>query len=294
MVVPRVQVNIRISKDTSGKLSFSSIFHLSERGIGTAQASTMGFGISAADVADFAARSFVRASLAQPNSPTSVLSFFLGIDFKSPLAAEAEAELKSGAFLVQMTPLWFSGNEDYDALCQKSFSSLVREAGTKQLKGEWESTVNGKLAQLILCDQLSRNAFRGTDEAFAYDETSLEVAKLLTSEFIFPTSASPSLEGTFYPAYSSFLATAFMHSEDVADHELGLNVIDWAVTETPPNMKDDWWDNQAAFLRQHKAVLDRFGRFPHRNSKKGRQNTKEEDEWLADVDALPSWAKSQG
>ena len=252
----------------------------------------MGFGISAVDVADFAARSFVRASLAQPSSPTSVLTFFLGIDFGSPQSADTA--LKSGAFLVEMTPLWFSGHEDYDKLCQKSFCSLVREAGTKQLKGEWESTVNGKLAQLILCDQLSRNVFRGTDEAFAYDETSLEVAKLLTSEFIFPTSESPSLEGTFYPAYSSFLATVFMHSEDIADHELGLNVIDWAVTETPPNMKEDWWDGQAAFLRQHKAVIDRFGRFPHRNSKKGRQNTKEEDEWLADVDALPSWAKSQG
>jgi uncharacterized protein (DUF924 family) len=266
------------------------------------RAAAMGFALTASDVAEYAAKPFVRAALAQPRSPNSVLSFFLGVDM---VASEnekegeaARAQLSSGEYLRRMTPFWFAGHDDYDTLCSNSFRSLVREAGKKELVGEWMSTVNGQVAQMVLCDQLSRNAFRGSDEAYAYDETALDIAKLLASEVIFPdnsaTTSSPmQLQGTFYPTYCAFALTTLMHSEDQNDHALGLSIFDWAIAETPPSLKDEWWDLQMGSFLEHSNVLDRFGRYPHRNAKKGRKSTKEEEEWLSKVDELPGWAKSQ-
>jgi uncharacterized protein (DUF924 family) len=257
--------------------------------------SKMGFGLLASDVAVFAARPFIHAALSNPRCPISVLSFFLGVDYRD--VTLSDPVLRSGTFLYDMTPFWFGGHVDYDALCQKSFQELVREAGTRKLlqEEEWNSTVDGMVAQLILCDQLSRNCFRGTEEAFAYDDTSLFLAKSLASQVIFPSPSSESatLKGFFYPTYSSFVVTTLMHSEDVGDHKLGFRILDWAVKNTDSSLKEKWWNGQIAFLQNHTDVLDRFGRYPHRNHKKGRMNTQEEEEWLAKVDELPGWAKSQ-
>jgi uncharacterized protein (DUF924 family) len=218
------------------------------------------------------------------------------VDNAAARAAAAADELQRGAYLMKMSPFWFAGHDDYDKLCVNSFQSLVREAGKKELTGDWISTVNGQVAQLILCDQLSRNVFRGSDEAYAYDETALDIAKLLASEVIFPenpSSTSSRLEGTFYPTYSAFALTTLMHSEDQNDHALGLNILDWVIAATPPSLKEEWWNIQLGSFQEHNAVLNRFGRYPHRNAKKGRENTKEEDDWLSNVDELPGWAKSQ-
>ena len=265
-------------------------------------ATAMGFALTASDVAEYAAKPFVRAALAQPRSPSSVLSFFLGVDIAASesekVGAAARAQLSSGEFLRRMAPFWFAGHDDYDRLCVNSFRSLVREAGKKELEGDWTSTVNGQMAQLVLCDQLSRNTFRGSDEAYAYDETALDIAKLLASEVIFPensvsNSSSLQLQGTFYPSYCAFTLTTLMHSEDRNDHALCLSIFDWAIAETPSSLKEEWWDIQMGSFLEHTTVLDRFGRYPHRNAKKGRENTKEEEAWLSNVDELPGWAKSQ-
>mmetsp|Transcript_20723 Transcript_20723/g.34286 ORF Transcript_20723/g.34286 Transcript_20723/m.34286 type:complete len:254 (-) Transcript_20723:123-884(-) len=252
----------------------------------------MGFGaaLTAASVAEYVAQPFIRKALLNPRNPKSVLGFFLGIDYDSILA---EKELQSGNFMTIMSPFWFGGHVDYDGHCS-AFKSLIQEAGRKELCNEecWTSTVNGQVAQLILCDQLSRNVFRGSDEAFAYDETSLDITKLLASDSVFSSSSSSSLDGIFYPAYSTFMVTALMHSEDLADHKLCLEILDWAKDESPQELQKRW-DGQMSFLLGHTEVLERFGRYPHRNANKGRESTKAELEWLANVEELPGWAKSQ-
>jgi uncharacterized protein (DUF924 family) len=145
--------------------------------------------------------------------------------------------------------------------------------------------------QVILCDQLSRNCFRGTDEAYAYDETALLLARRLSNSCILST-GEDMLDGHFYPAYSTFCITVMMHSEDIKDHENGILIAEWARKEAPQELHF-WWDTQIQSLLEHKAVLETFGRYPHRNAKKGRESTPEELEWLANVDDLPGWAKSQ-
>lgn len=252
-------------------------------------------------VAEFAARPFIQAALAQQPriNPKGVMSFFLGVDYSQP-EQQVAVELESGEFIDKMQPFWFAGHEDYDSLCQANFKTLIREVAaasgnnntpeSSPLESEWTDTVDGQMAQLILFDQLSRNVFRGSEEAFAYDDKALDVAKDLVQEFVFSGDEDCTLQGTFFPTYALFPVTCLMHSEDPADHEMFLKVIDWAEERT--NL-DDWWKGQRAFGLDHTRVLDEFGRYPHRNSKKGRESTPKELEWLANTDELPGWAASQ-
>ena len=83
-----------------------------------------------------------------------------------------------------------------------------------------------------------------------------------------------------------------MHSESLSDHELGIEVLEYAKASTPDYMSDQW-KNQEEYLANHKAVVDRFGRYPHRNKSLGRESTEEEQAWLDDTENLPGWARSQ-
>ena len=205
-----------------------------------------------------------------------------GFDIQSD---DAKAILENGSFINKMQPFWFGGHPDYDDLCQ-IFTPVVRDAGRGALQTEndcdWES-VDGKLSQLILCDQLSRNCFRGTDEAFQYDGTSIEISRDLAGRAL-------SDDPEFYGSYTMFLSLALMHSEELRDHKLGFECLDKAIV-TCPEAAGVWDGTRSAFL-QHTEVIEQFGRYPHRNTKKGRTTTKEEQEWLNSPD-IPFWAKSQ-
>ena len=183
----------------------------------------------------------------------------------------------------EMQPFWFSGLADYDQLCQK-FIPVVRDAGKGLLQTDdehnWDE-VDGKLAKLILCDQISRNAFRGTDEAFEYDDISLGIARDLASIAL---SEDPS----FYGSYTMFIVLALMHAENLEDHKLADQCIERAILTCPGIA----WDEMRGFLLQHTKVIELFGRYPHRNVKKGRESTKEEKDWL-NSDDVPMWAKSE-
>jgi uncharacterized protein (DUF924 family) len=210
-----------------------------------------------------------------------------GVDYANP-----GASLKEGHFIDDMQNFWFGGHEEYDKLCQL-FAPVIRDCGTKLLPDEpWNTSVDGKISQIILCDQLSRNCFRGTDEAYAYDDTALDIARFLMATCILGTADENLLEGEFYPPYATFVVMAMMHSESLEDHEKSLEVLDWAASKSNSSL-ESWWKNQKAFELDHKKVLDQFGRYPHRNKKKGRESTKEELAWLANEQGLPGWAKSQ-
>jgi uncharacterized protein (DUF924 family) len=231
-------------------------------------------------VAEFASRPWVQRAIKMPRDPNSVLSFFLGFDVK---AVDASEKLKSGSYVQDMQPLWFTSNVEFDDLCN-NFSPVVREAGKGTLKGQDWLDIKGKVAKLILCDQLSRNCFRGTDEAFFYDNTSLTLANDL-AELAFKE------DEDWMPSYTFFVVLAFMHSENIHDHEVADKLLKKAMSES-------WcpfinWNYQNDYLIAHTNVIRKFGHYPHRNSKKGRQTTPEELDWL-NSDECPSWAKSQG
>jgi uncharacterized protein (DUF924 family) len=226
-----------------------------------------------------------------------------------------------------MEAFWYAGGPEYDCLCQP-LAATVRAVGQpKQTTlsssssasspssatasnsicsaDEWQNTVDGLVAQMILCDQVSRNLFRGTKEAYAYDETARRMARQLTDFLSVSSSSSSSLSssssscshsltGEFYPAYLYSMVTTFMHSESLADHQSALQLLQLAREQlyTAEHLRG-LWSEQEKFELEHKSVIDQFGRYPHRNALYGRTNTAEEEIWLNDKANLPGWARSQ-
>mmetsp|Transcript_21806 Transcript_21806/g.60623 ORF Transcript_21806/g.60623 Transcript_21806/m.60623 type:complete len:298 (-) Transcript_21806:3235-4128(-) len=251
------------------------------------------------------------ASSSKIKTPQCVLSFFYGVDYADP--EDIHDKLTLGKALPEMSAFWFAGGPDYDVSCQ-AFQEMTRQAGQYKLlstsnpevPSDWFATVDGLTAQLILCDQLSRNAFRGTPEAFAYDDAALKFAHMLTQHILSngkdqtdePSDKEDLLVGTVYPPYVSNVITALMHSESSKDHRHALELIerqqDEVAQEDENSLLRRWWKNQLDFEIEHKKVIDRFGRYPHRNRLKGRTTTAAEQTWLDDKENLPGWAKSQG
>ena len=148
------------------------------------------------------------------------------------------------------------------------FDQLLRdrflEAHGASMRGElehWRETPEGCLAEVILLDQFSRNMFRDTPQAFASDELALSIAK-------------SAIERGFHKQIDkdrrSFLYMPYMHSESAAVHEEAL-----AIFGDP-----EWGAGSMDFELKHKAIIDRFGRYPHRNEILGRESTPEEIEFL--------------
>ncbi|GAX20895.1 hypothetical protein FisN_7Hh216 [Fistulifera solaris] len=251
--------------------------------------------VTSITVREYAARPSVQKARASPQRPESVLSFFFaGVDYSD--AAQVDEILRNGACLQIMQPLWWTGDPEYDALC-RSFSETVRHAGTK---GSFDSSqedsgvlseIDKTMSELILCDQLSRNCFRGEAEAFAYEPVAIQAARSIAEEALCSLEVITD-KGEIYPPYLSFCATAMMHSESLADHELAVNVIELGKSTAPSQVRR-FFELQMSMELAHMDVIKRFGRYPHRNDALGRQSTRDEALWLSDYDNLPAWAKSQ-
>ena len=121
----------------------------------------------------------------------------------------------------------------------------------------------GRLAEIIVLDQFSRNIYRGTPLSFAYDPLALALAQeAITAK------ANQSLN----PDQKAFLYMPFMHSESPAIHEIALELF-----------KEPGLESNLDFEIRHKTIIDRFGRFPHRNEILGRQSTGEEISFLKEA-----------
>lgn len=149
----------------------------------------------------------------------------------------------------------FKKDEIFDELLRKRFLSLHQEIA----KGEhdsWRKTIQGRLAEIIVLDQFSRNMFRDTPQAFAYDGMAL----ILAQEAIRSGQLSQlSIE------QRGFLYMPYMHSESRIIHEKALELF------SEPGL-----EKKLKYEKQHKAIIDRFGRYPHRNHILGRTTTTEE------------------
>lgn len=188
---------------------------------------------------EFQRKACVQAALADPDTPVSVLSFMFGVDFRDPQSAAAT--MRTGQPALDMGSIWFcGGSSPFDALCEP-FQDLVRTAGRGELIGsEWTDSIDGMMAQLLLCDQLSRNVFRGTQEAFAYDERSIELSRQLSSNLLAPKDALTALTGEFFVPYFIFVLAGLMHSESLHDHEDLTALLDLA-DERRPELLEEWF-----------------------------------------------------
>ena len=164
-------------------------------------------------------------------------------------------------------PLWWQRNDDFDAAIRARFAGTAEAAALGKLDG-WISTPEGALALIIALDQFSRNLHRGSPRTWAQDPK----ARATTREAL-----KRGHDAAFDdPDMKLFMYMPLMHSEDREDQALCLRLL----TERIPDQ-----ESAIKASHEHKAVVDRYGRFPHRNKILGRPNTPEEEEYLSDPDA---------
>lgn len=154
---------------------------------------------------------------------------------------------------------WWKVDPDFDALVRERFGELLARAAACELHA-WRANGRGRLAEVIVLDQFPRNIHRGTPAAFASDPLALGLAQEAVA-------AGTLAELT--PVERSFLLLPYMHSESRRIHE----VAEALYREHAPAQNLD-------FELRHKAIVDRFGRYPHRNAILGRESTAEETEFL--------------
>ncbi len=222
----------------------------------------------------------VLRALANPRSPRSVLNYICGCDTADP---EVQSSLNTDDKVGPLLSIWFASGKALDDFCQP-FAPVVRELKADPpslVGGEWDS-MEGKVAKVLLGDQLSRSCFRGTAEAFSCDPMARKlVRELVSAEEIEATLRLPA-------AILYLLPWALAHSEDVTDLDRACEVIDMAI-DAYPDFKLFKGRNRQA-VDQHRQVLRKFGRYPQRNSELGRHHTAAEQAWLCDKENLPIWA----
>ena len=151
--------------------------------------------------------------------------------------------------------LWFAKSDEFDAKIRDQFQIIHYQAIQAEL-WSWRHTPEGRLAEIIVLDQFSRNLYRDQAQAFAYDSMAL----MLAQEAI-----SLQLDAQLNPEQRSFLYMPFMHSESKLMHEFALKLFQRLGNKI-----------NLSFEKKHKVIIDRFGRYPHRNAILGRNSTPEE------------------
>lgn len=154
---------------------------------------------------------------------------------------------------------WFTKDDAFDRRMRERFAATHARAAAGELDG-WTATRAGRLALILVLDQMSRNMFRGDAKAFAQDAQAREIARRALAEGDHVYSS---------PEQCLFLFLPFEHSENVADQALSVALFTGLG-------KADWID----YADRHKVIVDRFARFPHRNETLARVSTAEEIAFL--------------
>ncbi|WP_214000777.1 DUF924 family protein [Arsukibacterium sp.] len=154
---------------------------------------------------------------------------------------------------------WWAKDADFDQFIASRFGDVLQQAKQGELY-RWRSDAQGRLAEIIVLDQFSRNVYRDTAAAFAQDPMALALAQ---------EAVAGGALSQLNPDERSFLLLPYMHSESATIHLLAEQLYKEQAPET-----------NYQFELKHKAIIDRFGRYPHRNAILGRQSTAEELEFL--------------
>lgn len=190
-------------------------------------------------------------------NPTEVLEFWFG----DPLVADWPA--------TDRNPLWFGGGAEQDALIAQRFGPLVDVALDGGLY-EWEAQLGDRVALILLLDQFTRNVHRGQARAFAGDG---RAQKLVLQTLALAQDTELPRVGRI------FLYMPLMHAESLTLQDECVMRFTQLLSTAPPELHDTLASN-LRFAQQHNDIIQRFGRFPHRNAALGRETTPEEAEFL--------------
>ncbi len=158
--------------------------------------------------------------------------------------------------------MWFTSSLDFDQLLRDRFGDLHTKAAAGGLD-HWATEAPGALALIILLDQMSRNLYRGSAQAFVQDEKARAIADAAMD-------AGHDMETD--AGARAFFYMPYMHAEDLALQDRCVDLIRERLGESSGNLPHAIW---------HRDVIAKFGRFPFRNKALGRETTEAEAEFLA-------------
>jgi uncharacterized protein (DUF924 family) len=165
-------------------------------------------------------------------------------------------------------PEWFGGGEAFDQEIARRFQIELGQALSSGLDG-WDGLPRSALALILLLDQFPRNAYRGTPLAFAGDARAQEVTLL---------GLERGYHQHFTPLERLFFYLPLEHAENLDLQDRSVELMRALEAESPVFAEA----NIADYAERHRAVIARFGRFPHRNEILGRESTPEEVQFLAE------------
>ena len=154
---------------------------------------------------------------------------------------------------------WWIKDADLDRLITDRFAALHRQASRGELY-LWRGQAQGRLAEIIILDQFSRNMFRGSPLSFACDAQALALAQ---------EAVSIGADKLLTQIERNFLYMPFMHSESPLIHEVAVELF-----------RNNGIEGSYEYEVRHKEIIDKFGRYPHRNAVLGRMSTAAEIEFL--------------
>lgn len=179
------------------------------------------------------------------------------------------APLTAAALAARMR-FWFGdAGAPQDAEIRARFGTLVERAAAGELDG-WAGGPRRRLSLVLLLDQFPRNIFRHTPRAFATDAQALALTL---------SGMQSGADAALDPAERLFFYMPLQHAERLDAQDEGLAACRRLAAEVPPELHAIFAD-VLAYAAKHRAIIERFGRFPHRNAVLGRASTPEELAWL--------------
>jgi len=165
---------------------------------------------------------------------------------------------------------WFGEDPSFDKEIEDRFADDIEMASQGQLD-RWASEPHGRLALIILIDQFRRNIYRNTAKAFSMDKLALKLCV---------EGAMEKKDKGLTPIQRVFFYMPLQHAESAKVQAKSVELFSRLAESVSPTYRETF-QTIAQFAELHKDIIDQFGRFPHRNRLLGRENTPEEDEYLA-------------
>ncbi|QNF14035.1 DUF924 domain-containing protein [Aeromonas jandaei] len=192
----------------------------------------------------------------QPWQP--LLDFWFGDPTDDTLRAKRQA------------PLWWGKSSETDALLARHFGAQAEAAANGEL-ADWAELPHGRLALILLLDQLPRNIHRGTPTAFARDPLAREQCL---------KGLSLGMDRQLSPLERVFFYLPLAHAESREQQARSVALFEELAAEQAHSPANETFAGFADFARRHQVIIERFGRFPHRNDILGRTSTPEEATFL--------------
>ena len=181
-----------------------------------------------------------------------------------------DGALNNSEAAVARLSTWFKQSDDFDAKIADRFAHLPQAARLGRLN-HWPQSCEGTLAMILVLDQFPRNLFRDNPRAFAYDAFALSHAeKAIEQQY----------DRQLHPLAASFVYLPFEHAEHLPTQNHSVALYEDLLKHAPPDLYPIF-EQFVDYAHSHRQVIERFGRFPHRNTVLGRSPTEEELDYLA-------------